>query len=73
LDVETTTAQSVASDVQYEVIPGVLENYLTKDRERSEMSRAAVKYFEDCLDPKSVGQRMCESVERFARSKAEVS
>jgi len=73
LDVQTTTAQSVASDVQYEFIPDVLENYLTKDRQRSEMSRAAVKYFEDCLDPKSVGQRMCEAVERFARSKAEVS
>jgi hypothetical protein len=72
LDVETTTAQSVASDAQYELIPEVLGSFLTKDEHLSEMSRAAVKYFEDCLDPKSVGQRMCESVQRFARLKADV-
>ena len=72
LDAETTTAQSVASHAQYEVIPDVLENYLTKDEQRSEMSCAAVKYFEDCLDPKSVGQRICELVQGFARLKAGV-
>jgi hypothetical protein len=72
LDAETTTAQSVASDAQYAIIPEVLENYLTKHEQRSEMSRAAVKYFEDCLDPKSIGRRICESVQ-FARLKADVS
>ena len=66
LDVETTTAQPVASDTQYEVIPDLLENYLTKDEQRLEMSRAAVKYFEDWLTPKSVGQRICESVQQCA-------
>jgi len=72
LGAETTTAQSVASDGQYEAIPDVLQNYLANDERRSETSRAAVKYFEDCLDPKSVGQQMCESVQRFARSQAGV-
>jgi len=73
LDVQTTTAQPVASDAQYEVIPQVLEHYLVKDEQRLEMTRAAVKYFEECLDPKSVGQRMCDAVQQFARPKDAVS